>query len=311
MNTPKIIFRVVLSWMALLAAQIVAGMMIHPKSPPNPHPLLFVLVYDALIVLPLAAAALRSDWRGWKLFPALFVVPAVISLANWIEGVWYLPNVGIDWRATLIFSMVSLAMASLLWLLVFRGAPVPEAAVSSTLPERQLMQKLWRIAMCSACYVFLYFLAGMIIFPFVRDYYATQHLPSGGQIIAMQFLVRGPMFIVVCLVLLRMFRLPHLVRCGRRRTGVHLHQWSRCLDHAQRDLPRQGPLGALLRSHQLELRVWVYRGMGVGACATGSASSAGYSLERGPKRPLKKSFVTGKCPGAKARDLFFNALRHD
>ncbi|MGA9565357.1 MAG: hypothetical protein WBS19_07535, partial [Candidatus Korobacteraceae bacterium] len=210
MNTPKIIFRVVLSWMALLAAQIVAGMMIHPKSPPNPHPLLFVLVYDALIVLPLAAAALRSDWRGWKLFPALFVVPAVISLANWIEGVWYLPNVGIDWRATLIFSMVSLAMASLLWLLVFRGAPVPEAAVSSTLPERQLMQKLWRIAMCSACYVFLYFLAGMIIFPFVRDYYATQHLPSGGQIIAMQFLVRGPMFIVVCLVLLRMFRLPYL-----------------------------------------------------------------------------------------------------
>lgn len=210
MNTPKIIFRVVLSWMSLLAAQIVAGMMIHPKSPPNPHPLLFVLVYDALIVLPVAAAALRSDWRGWKLLPALFVVPAVISVANWIEGVWYLPNVGIDWRATLIFSMVSLAMASLLWLLVFRGAPVPESPVSSALPQRELPQKLWRFAVCSACYVFLYFMAGMIIFPFVRDYYATQHLPSGGQIIAMQFLVRGPMFIVVCLVLLRMFRMPHL-----------------------------------------------------------------------------------------------------
>ena len=49
----------------------------------------------------------------------------------------------------------------------------------------------------------------MIIFPFVRDYYATQHLPGPGQIVAMQFLVRGPVFVLVCLTLLRMFRLPH------------------------------------------------------------------------------------------------------
>ncbi len=35
-------------------------------------------------------------------------------------------------------------------------------------------------------------------------------MPSGGQIVAMQFLLRGPMFILVCLLLLRMFRLPHL-----------------------------------------------------------------------------------------------------
>jgi hypothetical protein len=104
--------------------------------------------------------------------------------------------------------MVSLAVASLLWLLVFRSAPVPESNVSSTLPDRSFSQKLWRFVLCSACYVFLYFLAGMIIFPFVREYYATQHLPSFGQIVSMQFLVRGPVFILVCLTLLRMFRIP-------------------------------------------------------------------------------------------------------
>jgi hypothetical protein len=72
-----------------------------------------------------------------------------------------------------------------------------------------LGQKLLRLALCCGCYVFLYFLAGSIIFPFVRDYYATQHLPGPAQIVAMQFLVRGPMFVFVCVTLLRMFRLPN------------------------------------------------------------------------------------------------------
>ncbi|HVP54886.1 MAG TPA: hypothetical protein VMU45_07815 [Candidatus Eisenbacteria bacterium] len=210
MNTTKNIVRLVMAWIAMLAAQIATGMVIHPKSPPNPNPLLFLTVYDAFIVLAIGTAALRSEWRDWRLFRALFVVTAAISLANWIEGAWYLPNVGIDWRGTLIYDMISLAVASLLWLLVFRIAPVPESTVSSILPERSFVQKSWRFAVCSACYVFLYFLAGTIIFPFVRDYYATQHLPSGGQIVAMQFFVRGPIFILVCLTLLRMFRLPHL-----------------------------------------------------------------------------------------------------
>jgi hypothetical protein len=210
MNILKIVARLVMAWIALMAAQIAVGMVIHPKTPANPNPLLFLVVYDACIVLAIGAAALRSDWRDWRLVRALFLVSAGIGVANWIEGAWYLPNVGIDWRATLIYDMVSRAVASLLWLLVFRSAPVPESNVSSTLPDRSFSQKLWRFVLCSACYVFLYFLAGMIIFPFVRDYYATQHLPSFGQIVAMQFLVRGPVFILVCLTLLRMFRLPHL-----------------------------------------------------------------------------------------------------
>jgi uncharacterized membrane protein len=210
MNAWKVGVRLVLAWIALMAAQIATGMVIHPKSPSNPNPLLFLMVTSALIVLAIGAAALRSDWRDWKLLRALFLVPAAIAVANWIEGAWYLPNAGIGWRGVLIYDVVALAVAALLWQVIFRSAAVPESAISSTLPDRSFRQKVWRFALCSACYVFLYFLAGMIIFPFVRDYYATQHLPSPGQIVAMQFLVRGPMFTLVCLTLLRMFRLPHL-----------------------------------------------------------------------------------------------------
>lgn len=208
MNTAKVVVRLVLAWIALIAAQIATGLVIHPTTPPNPNPLLWLLVSDAFIALPIAAAALRSDWRDWKLVRALFFVPVAIAVANWIEGAWYLPNVGIDWRGVLIYEVVSLALASLFWWVVFRSAAVPESPVRSTLPERSFGQRLWPFALCSACYVFLYFLAGTIIFPFVRDYYATQHIPSPGPIVAMQFFVRGPVFILVCLTLLRMFRLP-------------------------------------------------------------------------------------------------------
>ena len=227
------------------------GHFVHPKSPPNPHPLLFLIVYDACIVVAVGAAALRSDWRDRRLLLALFLVPTAIGVANWIEGAWYLPNVGIDWRGTLVFDVVSGAVAALLWYVIFRRAEVPESAVSSILPERPFAQKVWRFVLCSAIYVFLYFLAGTIIFPFVRDYYATQHLPSFGQIVAMQFLVRGPVFILVCLTLLSNVSPSPLVWWTGGWVGVHLHQRSCGINHAEWNLPRTSSLGALLRSHQL------------------------------------------------------------
>jgi hypothetical protein len=210
MNAVKIVVRLVLAWIALLAAQIVVGMVVHPKTPANPHPMLFLAVSNAFIALALGWAALRSDWRGWKLLGALFFARAVVEFANWIEGALYLPNVGIEWSGFIVYELLTAAVAAVLWLLVFRGAPVPEPANDHPIPHRAFPQMLWRFVLCSAVYVFLYFLAGTIIFPFVRDYYATQYIPSPSQIISLQFLLRGPLFILVCLTFLRMFRMPEL-----------------------------------------------------------------------------------------------------
>ena len=210
MNALKIAVRLALAWIALLAAQIAVGMVVHPKTPANPHPMLFLMVSNAFIVLGLGWAALRSDWRDWKLLGALFLVRAVVEFANWIEGALYLPNVGIEWRGFIIYEVLTAAVAAVLWLIIFRGAPVPESVNDHPIPHRTLPQMLWRFVLCSAVYVFLYFLAGTIIFPFVRDYYATQHIPSPREILSLQFFLRGPLFILVCLGLLRMFRLPHV-----------------------------------------------------------------------------------------------------
>jgi len=167
------------------------------------------MLSDAVIVLALAVAALRSDWRDWRLGLALFAIPGAIATVNMIEGVLFLPNAHMDWRRLIALTLASYAIAAVLWLLIFRTAPVPHALVEAALPHRSVSQTVGRAVLCSACYVFLYFLAGMIIFPYVRDFYATQQIPSPGQIVSLQFFVRGPVFILVCLTLLRMFRLPH------------------------------------------------------------------------------------------------------
>jgi hypothetical protein len=66
----------------------------------------------------------------------------------------------------------------------------------------------WKFAVSDLAYLSLYFLAGTIIIPYVKDFYATQSLPSGGTIAALQLLVRGPVFVALCLLLVRMIGLP-------------------------------------------------------------------------------------------------------
>jgi hypothetical protein len=217
MTAVRITVRLVLAWIALLVSQMIAGMVIHVSAPPMPNVMAWLMLSDAVIVLALSTVALRSDWRDWRLARALFFIPGAITTVNMIEGMIFLPNAHIDWRSTIALTIAGFLLAAVLWLLIFRSAPVPESEFRG-LPHRNVTSMAWRFVACSAVYVFLYFLAGSIIFPYVRDFYATQHVPSFGQIVALQFFFRGPVFILVCLTLLRMFRLSHL--SGALATGL-------------------------------------------------------------------------------------------
>ena len=210
MNTPKLIVRLILAWIALLAAQMAAGMMIHVNHPSMPNVFRWLMLSNAFVVLALGGAAARSDWKGWKLLLALFAIPTAIATMNLVEGVLFLTNMKIDWRGTFAITVVGYAIAAALWTVIFSGKTPAGDPDEWAFPKRTLLQKFWRLAVCSASYVFLYFLAGMIIFPYVCDFYATQHIPSFGQIVLLQFCFRGPVFLLVCLLLMRMFRLPGL-----------------------------------------------------------------------------------------------------
>ena len=207
MNAGKTIVQFFLAWIALTAAQMVAGMLIHTSTPIMPNIVRWLMLSNALVVLALGAAAMRSEWKGWRLWLALFSIPAVVTTVNMIEGVIFLTNAKVDWRGITLLTVAGYALAAALWTVIFSRKPVSASAGDWSIPARTFPQNLWRFAFCSAAYVFLYILAGMIIFPYVREYYATQHIPSMGQIVLLQFFVRGPVFVLVCLVLLRMFRL--------------------------------------------------------------------------------------------------------
>jgi hypothetical protein len=208
MNTAIIIIRLVLAWMALVAAQMLAGMLVPVHTPVVPNLLPWWLAADAAIVLAIGSAALRSDWRGWKLAAALFAVPGVVATANMVEGVIFLQELHVDWRGITAQALIGYAIAAILWMLIFRG-PVAEAPGGPwAFPERTLGQKILRFLACDFSYVFLYYLAGMIVFPFVREFYMRFGVPPVRVIVPLQLLFRGPLFVLLCLLLLRMFRLP-------------------------------------------------------------------------------------------------------
>src|SRR5271169_5179471 len=187
MTAGKLFVRFILAWIALCAAQTVAGMLIRLNYPPVPHMLPWLLLANALMVLALGGAATRSEWKGLKLGLALFAIPAAIATVNMVEGVIFLTNIKLDWRGTFELTLVGYALAAVLWTLIFNSKSTSARADEWAFPERTFLQKAWRFAFCCAAYVFLYFLAGKIIFPYVRDIYATQHLPSFGQIVLLQF----------------------------------------------------------------------------------------------------------------------------
>ena len=207
MNAGKTVVQFFLAWIALLAAQMVAGILIHTNTPVMPNIFRWLMLSNAVVVVALGAAALRSEWKGWRLGLALFSIPVVIAAVNMLEGVIFLTNAKIDWRGIFLLTVVGYAFAAALWAVIFNRKPVLASAGDWAIPSRTFPQKLWRFAFCCAAYVCLYILAGLIVFPYVREYYATQHIPSMGQIVLLQFFVRGPVFVVICLVLLRMFRL--------------------------------------------------------------------------------------------------------
>lgn len=210
MNIGKWAIRLFLGWVALVAAQMVAGMVIHMNAPPMPNILPWLMASDAIVVLALGSAAMRSNWKGWKLGLALFAIPAAIAILNMIEGIVFLTGSHIDWRGAITITLVGYAIAAVLWAFIFSSKTPAESAESWEFPERDGTQKLWRFVFCSAAYVFLYYLAGMIIFPYVREFYATQHIPGFAQIVSLQFFLRGPVFVLVCLLLMRMFRLGRI-----------------------------------------------------------------------------------------------------
>src|SRR6266536_3935976 len=127
-----------------------------------------------------------------------------------IAGAIFLTNSGIDWPSIIAQTVITYELAVPLWILLFSKRGEPGLETYHPMDSRPPGERLWKFVVCDVSYPVLYFAAGTIIFPFVKDFYASQTLPPAGRLIAMQLLVRGPILVGLCLLLLRLLRLPRV-----------------------------------------------------------------------------------------------------
>ena len=208
MTTRGLLTRILVSWLYLIAVYAVLGMLITSPAAPPENAAPWFLASNVLVATVLCFLAVRSDWRGMRLAAALSGIPFVITLTNYLEGMFFLTNVEIDWATeSLRVVLVGILMLPL-WALLF-----PKSGPSSSdvrLSAGAVKERPWRLVLAHLAFATLYFTAGVMVFPFVRDFYATQTLPPRGVLLMLQLLVRGPIFVGVCLVMTRMLGLPRL-----------------------------------------------------------------------------------------------------
>jgi len=203
-------WRAVLIFVAGCVIQIVAGILVPMKAIAKPHLMEWLLLANAITVGALAVVAVRTEWRGWRLGVAVAAIPLAITSVNMLEGTVFLTNTDLQWGRIFVYTLVSACLIVPVWTLAFGrgdGAPVEHF---HPIESKSRVERAWKFVVCDFAYFFLYFTAGTIVFPFVKDFYATQHLPPMTTLLALQLLVRGPVFVVLCLALVRMLGMPRL-----------------------------------------------------------------------------------------------------
>ena len=211
MKARALIPRVLATWLYLVVVYAVLSRLL-PAASPVPLPANAVpwfLFSNLLVALVLCLLAMRSDWRGVWLALAVAAIPAITMLTNYLEGIVFLTGVTIDWLKEVLRTCLVSVLTMPLWPLLFRK-PGTTQANFRPLAGRSVQEKLWRFLLADLAYPVLYFVAGMLVFPFVRDFYATQTIPPAGVVFTLQLMVRGPIYLGVCLLMTRMLGLARL-----------------------------------------------------------------------------------------------------
>jgi hypothetical protein len=210
MTLLKIILRSVMAFVAIAIVQVVAGIIVPLRPVAIPHLALWMLLNLAVTVAALTPVAARAEWQGWRLGAAVSAIPLAIFSINLIEALVFLPNTNLEWGKIFLYTLVTAVLSVPVWAVLFGRRKDSESERYRPVRAQSGGELAWKFVLCDLLYVLLYFAVGAIIFPYVRDFYATQRLPSTGAIAALQFFVRAPMFILLALAMTRMLGMPRL-----------------------------------------------------------------------------------------------------
>jgi hypothetical protein len=197
--------RIALAWVVLMAAQAIVGAILGMRAAAGA--MFWTLAANLLVVGVLYVVVTRSGWRPLPLGAALFTIPYSISLVNLIEANVFLHRAGIEWQKLLLHDFGVYTLAAPLWAVIFVRTVQHSSERARLFAPVLPWGWVWRFGLSDFAYLFLYLLAGIMAFPFFREFYARQALPSLAQMVMLQLLVRGPILIGVCLLLIRLLNM--------------------------------------------------------------------------------------------------------
>jgi hypothetical protein len=162
-----------------------------------------VLAANALTALVLAGISRRLSGRGPQRALVLWLVWGGIAACSLLEVVLFdirLPEGHLPRLAAHQLAVAAVAAALLGF--VFRGA---DRDAGEPAPPARPLPAWWRIVVCDVVYIALYFAAGTMVWPFVREFYEASPMPGPAAVVGMQ-VVRGLIFSAIVLLLVRRVR---------------------------------------------------------------------------------------------------------
>jgi hypothetical protein len=127
---------------------------------------------------------------------ALFLIGALIALPNVIEAAVF--HIAPPSTVAALFGIALVTQAFVAWTIerLLNGSAGGRAPVSLLMGGSPAW---WvsRLLLLGVAYLVIYFIAGGIIYPFVREFYETKQPPPTSTVALLQLLVRGPMFAIV------------------------------------------------------------------------------------------------------------------
>lgn len=204
MKAQEYLSKVLIATAALTVLRMIPGLFI--GQPLSTELVAWSVLSNFLVSAFFIYCILRSPWSGMKLLTTVFLVNFVIADFNvLIEAIFFSIEIARvkaiemltgGFIVTLLFALIVVVLVNRMWR--------PTGDVTEPPGRRRWHQWLWRIVVCVIVYVILYFTAGAMIFPYVREFYECKALPDLSQILLMQ-VFRGLLYVCAAIPLVRMF----------------------------------------------------------------------------------------------------------
>ena len=205
-----IVWRVLAAGAVLLVIQGLASGLTNALLGPSgvalpPGSLGWIVLSNLVTAAPLAWLAKRSRLSGPRLAGCLALLLFGIStFNNMIEALFFHVFGARDFTRYLLQGALTAIPFSFVLVALMGRMRGTSSGMASPASAGGAGSWAWRLVVADLLYLACYLGAGNVIYPWVREFYESRNLPAQALIAAMQLLCRGPIFIALTLLAIRM-----------------------------------------------------------------------------------------------------------